>query len=958
MKNNDNEWKCEWCITCAVVIIALIVMFAISCPPKRVHGSDLRWSINVTDFSKPMVPTIAPDAVNDPSLIAFSKNMYSLRAGGRQLRTGITAITSQSAAAGAGKSVLLYAPSEDSSAVIFTGSGKWWYSVAGTFQYINPEIQYWKSTLDTNLEIRPYPSATQIQGYNGEDTLILTNGRAMRDFAPGDSIFDTAGTYIGTVRCPLGDEKLKLVAAMSKDTTITAYYVSRSYDSTSSPFLLQALDYAYTGTVATKPQVIYTDENDTLRMRQLGIVDSFVVDTVGFKYIEDSTRYSYDSLVGTTKYMIHEAMFVSRRAGWEPGQWKLDAQGNPATYYLAVGHYFDDSKVSKTRYYPIMNNNDSAIIVQTWYVDTLIAGTKEWSDSIFLDLGSRFTPNLEDTLHDSLVIGDWAYIVSSAGDYRVCINDGNSPTATLLGRGAVWLLTGSDASIISPDSFLTGLYYLHFTRNDVTFPSYKQYPYSTYSFNQDWWIGLGQPEPAVPGVPSGDEITNIGPWRDVTSGYITHYQRTITVVTSRNTVKEEYATASKGFYPVRYAFFVDSSGTANDSLFIVTGVSNALSDTSQVTTANWELVKVEMPNFVGMEESFRTLYAYGDSLSPGTIFSSGPAVPGGAGHWSWVGTRDVTIGSASDPIRAMLGWDDQLVVWKLGSFYGYDGNQFTELSKTYGCVGPRAVCANDKEVFWLDVSGPKRMQRGQFRAYENQPIDAGMKSVFNSWSANIYGTNVVPTRLNPAARGRSVFINNPRDHHLYLIYAEHGSDTPNRTLTYNLDARAWDGYFTVGANDAAWMTVRDTARIVLAMNDSTFIMGMDYIYYDALSTSTGIDADLYSHYFWKADELGHPMFSRLVGGVLEYTFTGAGVTTAYVMVSSDSTTAMVDTFNIAPTSGGLPKRQRMSFYSGKNLVGTKFQWELTTDAADTTGSSSLFMPEQLILDFEPIRRVR
>jgi hypothetical protein len=333
------------------------------------------------------------------------------------------------------------------------------------------------------------------------------------------------------------------------------------------------------------------------------------------------------------------------------------------------------------------------------------------------------------------------------------------------------------------------------------------------------------------------------------------------------------------------------------------------------------------------------MVAWGDELSPSLLSFSTVDNP-----WDWSATSDVIVGNnPADPIVGAYGFDDQLNVYKERSSIGYPG--FKELSQTDGLVGPRAVVGVNKFVYTLGLNGVNRQARRDFYGYTIEPISSALDPVFNSWNATTYGPNVVPFKINPQYRYKSVLTFNQRDNHLYLFFPEGTSTKNNRCLTYNLKTEQWDGLFTLSASDAMWATIRDTSRIVMASPDSALVIGLDYSYNDL---GFGIDGDIKSGKFWVQDEQGWPMESTLHRlRFLSRSLDGA-FDSVYIIMTGGTRSDTVDlTYNV-----GFGDVEQIARFSGDNLS-EFWNWEIKTYGDSLAGA---FVPYQLDMEFMPVRR--
>jgi hypothetical protein len=336
------------------------------------------------------------------------------------------------------------------------------------------------------------------------------------------------------------------------------------------------------------------------------------------------------------------------------------------------------------------------------------------------------------------------------------------------------------------------------------------------------------------------------------------------------------------------------------------------------------------------------LVGWGDSAGTSVLSFSGVGAP-----WDWPVENDVAVGgNPSDPIISVIGYDDQLVIFKNSSIVGYPG--FKELSISNGLVGGRAVVGLYKVVYWLDVDGVYQMARRDFLGYSVEKISAALDPVFNAWDYTTFSADVVPFKINPAYRHLSVLTYNQRDQHLYLFFPEGTSAENNRCLTYDVQGNKWDGFFTLKASDAAWITMRDTSRVVMGCPDSAMITGLDYAYNDP--GATGIDGTLLSGRFWisggQADAWPVETIAqrvRFLGRSLQPAIDSAWV----IMVGDDRSDTLDMTFN---TSWG--DVEQIWRLSGDNKS-EFWQWKMQVFSDSIVG---LFVPYQLDMEFSPVTR--
>jgi len=939
----------------AMLIFFLFVMALSVMCIRPADAEDGKVVVTVRDFGRGMTP-VMPPYVNDPEAIVLSQNMYSTQPGSRQLRFGTTRLVpskdTNAVDSDHGISALSYfTPAQDSGYLVYASGGKYYYNTVGvvSWKYFfppgpflppnSPKFVWVHETLQVSREIAPPSYGTSVRIAADSDFVFGTGTRFIRDAAVGDTItIDTASRRVAHV---LSDEVLLTTANWAAGATKTSWDLTRGYDSATTPFLIQSGDYMFSGSVATPTQFMYADKDSSVvSMRELGIVDSFYVDDI-INIFSDTLRGSYDTLANGKK-MLREIQVVSRRKGWAAGQWGSDVSGNPVTYYVRLGFGGHGELLGtsdwRTRYFAINGNTDTSIILRAWYVDSLINGTTTWADSIFAGKAAAL-PFVKDTIHDTSIVGTWGYIYNSAGNLHTVIPDDSSPTATLYGRGAMWMITGANASIVSDELFYDGMYWIQLTGGDVAFPSFRDTSNAhTYTYTCTYPLGGERCKP--PDVPDslilGWTSKRVNGGRSIEITYTIYTNLPITT-------GSEYLSVTDGKFPIRYAYLVDSSGTANDTLVLVTGQAVAgLNDRTTQTTNRWELVRSGMPRFSGVAEwnSPAQLVGWGDSAGASVMSFSDIGNP-----FDWPVINDVAVGdNPSDPIIGVVGYDDQLVIFKRSSMLAYPG--FKELSITDGLVGPRAVVGLNKYLYWLDVDGLKRIARRDFSGYTVENVSGAMAPVFNSWNPTTFGASVVPFRINPRFRESSILTYNQRDQHLYLFFPQ-GTDTTNsKCLTYDIQNNKWDGYFTLEANDAAWLTIRDTSRIVIGNPDSAMILGLDYSFNDV--GNVGIDGDLKSAKFWVRDEQGWPMESVLNRVRFKSRSLSAAFDSAYILIVGDTKT---DTLDLT-YSGAWNDIEQLWRPSGNNLS-EYWNWEIKTYGDSLAG---LFIPYELQMEFAPVKR--
>ena len=1047
MGTNDDR-SILWLIVVALMCALMLGMCVSLCAVEADAVEPV--TIVIRDFGKGMTPALPPYR-NAPEDIVLSQNFLSTSPGGRQLRFGYARLDTADAPDDAIQSIAMFRPTRDSSHVVTTAGGSWLTTVGAVRTWQSGRRgETWKDTLALSTVIRPYNGCDSV--IFDDDSVVGFGTRFIRDLQAGDVFHGT-----DTVKYIVSDTKLKLTAATGNAGTAFSFNPSRSYPTNGSdPFLLQSGDYLYTGALGSNPQIIYAHE-DTLRIRPMGIVDSFYIDTIyaqypptvgGFDDPDSIAKYggrrSWDTTVAGSHF-LKEIQLVSRRkpGQWTTDKWLEDIGENPEAYYVRVG--YED----KTSFYQIAGNTDTSIYLMTWYVDTTEVDTGSapmddslWNDSLFFGKGA----DLNDIPSAATVEGAWGYIYSSAGFYRTVVDDETTDTVKIRGRGAMfWAITGdvtvTDTAkragatyIISPalsdrtiygaprypdgywvgaicsvftgdatdsvftvtgydngdiwsyytgegpidslsfaafgetvaagDSFKVvhlgpgsfpvdsteiykGMHFIHLTGDDIDFPAYIDEA----SKLLGQYISHGDvSDPIVQSdLPEGDTIRSSRPVWECRFRYYDTYREALdkcggwmggevtpmieyTITTTRtDRLTKEAQAIGNSFFPIRYM------SESADTIFFITAVGTDLTDATDIATVNWEIVVVGMPHFTGMTEwnSPPQLVGWGDSASQGLLSFSGVNDP-----WNWSVTNDVLVGNnPSSPIISVVGYDDQLVIFKPSSMLGFDGRTFKELSMTDGLVGPKAVVGLTKELYWRDIDGIKKMQRRDFSGYSIQKISQAMDPVFNSWNAIQFGSDVVPISLDDTLRHQTVMTHNLRDNHLYVFTDQTG------LFTYDIERGIWDGYHTIAATDAIWTTINDTSRIIFGGPDSAAVFAMDYAWNDASDAITGI---LRGAKFFITDQSGFPVQSKFLQGWF-LSRSGSGMLdSARVALYGENAT---DVMNLSYS--GTIGFKRDIFYSSKDNKSTFWYWEIKA-AGDSI--VSVFQPHELVLQFLPVTK--
>ena len=1007
--------------------------------------------IKVDDFGKGMTPVL-PAWRNDPSAITFSQNMYSTQPGGRQLRFGYTRIDTIAPTDSAIRSLEMFLPSNDSGHIVFAADGYWFGNVAGHPSFDVGQVQRgfdWITFNHAARQITPYFGGDSI-ALDG-DSVIGFGSRFIRDLQPGDTIH--AAESVKVIDYIVSDNKLMTTGDWTTSNE-DSFLISRTYSKAYTPFLHQSGDYMYTGTSVDPPQIIYT-KDDTLRIRPMGIVDSFYVDSIYSLYpprtgVDSTEKYgarrSWDTTSGGARFIKEIQVITRRKAGqWSNDNWLEDLSANPQAYYVRLG--VED----RTSFFPISGNTDTSLYLMTWYadsgavdsalpVDTLrdttettgggyvylgysswftmdgltdepskywdaakcsvITGTYAGSTltithfdsatSLFLfdspnlpgwDLGSgetvqltrtpdsswlpeRYFNNgqtLNDTIATADIEGTWGYIYSAAGFYDVVVPDGSTGAGFMRGRGALFY-TIDGSFPIDTTEFYKAMHFIHLTGDDIDFAAFadsSEHVLRTYlryhkADNPLDTLTLH----TLDNIQSQKSVWRcrrvLGTWPR-RAKYFTSYEQAATdcpinsvideyieyvIATTRTDVQTKEATAiGNSYFPIRFA----ANSVAGDTIFFITAIGTDLTDLSTVSTSNWEIVKIGMPNFSGMTEwnTPPQLVGWGDTASVSLLSFSGVNDP-----WNWSVTNDILVGNdPAAPIVSVFGYDDQLVIFKPSSILGFDGARFKELSQTDGLVAPRAVVGLTKELYWLDVDGVKKMARRDFSGYSIQKVSTAIDPILNSWSATNFSYDVVPVSLSTEYRGNAVMTYNQRDRHLYLFGTFSGT-TNNACLTYGVETGLWDGYFTIPATDAVWATIRDTSRILIG--GAGIVYAMDYVFRDV---NVGIDADIRSAKFMIEDK-GWPVKSRLKSVWFNGRGFAGGFDEAYILLIGENAR---DSFNLSfkNTLSGTSGDIGQTFHSSQDNLSRYWQWQIKTEGND---SASLFQPHELRMEFIPVAR--
>jgi len=891
----------------ALLILALVFFFAQTCDAQE------PVTITVRDFGRGMEPGLNPYA-NDPEALVYSTNFYSTAPGTRQLRFGLRGVFSDSIAASdeAIQSLIHFQPKNDSSAFVYTAGGYWFSSWTGYWQWgsITPSFD-WKGAIANAAQIRPFQEETDTVATDA-DSVVGTRTRFFRDYQAGDKIIvgiDQPDTQ--TILHITSDTKLWIEGTWDSVGTYPDHRMVRAFQTgQADPFLHQSGDLLYTGTPSDHPQVIYVDENDTLRIRPLKVVDSVNIVAVYYN-VTDSVRGN-SLVVNGADSVIEYFEVVDRDKSWAPDYWSADVYEDPRSYYFWTGLSNTD-----TAYMPhtfrIIGNTDSSLRLECLFVDGELADSPR----------VQYALSVADTIPDDTLETVTGYICASVGQLKTVISNSSTDSADILEGGMIWRTESNLITAANIDTLNYENHYIHLLE-PVLLPLRKEIVHRTH---------VSRSAQDFPDLDSGETIIDFQ--EDCTGRIGCIYTWTIKSlerVARRRAVEDRYFKISH--------VFRDTDTT----WFITTGPYSLGADT--VTVTEWEIVKAEIPYWGGMDGFQRRLVAWGDSLSGSRVNMS---VADRDWDWSQIdelGTPlEFTVGSnASDIIRLVLPYDDRMIFFLQNSMIGYPG--FTELSRTLSVAGPKAAIVLDKAVYWAWVDGIYRMDRRDFSGYSSQKISSVMDPVFNAWNTTAFGTDYVPFKLLEGNRSRMVLSHNQRDNHLYAFYSQSGTANTH-ALTYSLDRNIWDGNFDIAATDAIWTTYGDTSSIIIGSPDSATLFALDYAFADIL---TPYDGDLKSKRFWLTDQGGRPVESRLQEVRFVSRSISGGLDTAYVNIIGDSATTTLTLAHNAAMSDVVNK-----LWGQSHNTSVYWRWQLVTEGA---GTGNVFFPIELNMTFVPVRRNR
>lgn len=921
--------------------------------------------VKVRDMSRGMELLPTPYR-NDPEAISLSENFYSLQPGVAVTRFGTTELINYDSffvdgtdttfpVAADAESVVDFALKSDSSAIVFAAGGNWYWSFYG--KRINGKMNFQSAPLAVARRIDRYSPGTA--SYS-EGTIDISFGltKNTRHLQPGDTLVVETNNDTFVVKYVISD--VAIVADSVNDLTTTtnsAWHAWGSYGG-SEPFLYSSGEYLYTGDNQSPPQVIYNWQ-DTLFMRPLRQVDSFRVDGIINFYIDttddgDTLRKSYEIVSNDT--IIKEIQLVSRRAGWRTDEWLFDITlfgDAPTAYFVRLGWHQAADVANIAKYFPISGNSDTAMYLSAWYVSDTLGNSVDsvWRDSLLSGHGLR----MQDTMDNSDITNSpWAYIYTAVGTFDVVVQDKNTDTIELFGRGAVMRITDTSTFFVDPDTFWTGMYYIHLTADDITFPAYGVGPtVSTRIVTRK--PDLGEPLLIQNELPVGDTIIA----SSVECNAFRHFRRipeacnyyyTVRSTKFKETIDAEFV--NKSFFPVRYAemaLIADTNDDGSFPLYIVTATASfaMLADVSSAKTVNWELVRIGMPEWSGMTSwgNPDQLVAWGDTALPSLVSAATAGQP-----WDWTVTNDLVVGDPSDPTIAVLGYDELLMAFQDATIQGFNGETWVEISLSDGLVGSRAIAKRNKEVFWLDRGDLKVIARRDFQGHSIRSLSDALVPAFRGWTAANYNVDVVPFTVNPKTKHLSVLTYNQFDEHLYLFFPEGGSLVNNKCLTFDLKRNQWDGLFDLAVADAFFMEFDDTMKVICVASDSgsltdtVLVFAIDNVYEDFATDAAqdiAIDAQRKSHKFWVENQRGEIMEStlKLVRILHRGNSNALAANSRLVMRSNQNMSGLEFAARSDSVDLSVPSTQgdQVQFWRPSGgQTGTYWQWDLIIKGVTTT----------------------
>lgn len=924
-----------------VALLCLTALFSVSAV-----NNDVTFS--VADFSKGLTP-MSGDYVNDPSSIMFSQNWYTIRPGRRQTRPGFLEVAdydsiNDTTTAGIDALATFYPPNDSSHLII--AAGGFWYHLTTGFTWIFGGGPPTPSMAQHISEIRPYRSGDSV--YVDSNIVTGKNTRWVRDLVAGDSISLAPYTAAKTRKITkvICDTMLMVNGFFATDTAVglTSHRFRRFYvDGTNlEPYLLQSGNNVFTGNTKTEAQVIFKKDSvqegglqtsqHGIFLKKLQIVDSFYIDSIYSLWPATAAQWDsvprrgWDTTTFGTK-MIREIQLVSRRKGWFEDEWFTSITDDPESYYVRVGFKH------RTPFYQITGNTDTSIYLMAWYVDTLPidtagGGGSDWNDSLFFGKGET----LADTIPTALAEGEWGYIFTSVGGTKKVVTDPNTDTLYLTGRGALCWTVDNPFALDSFSQY-DGMQFIHLTANDVNFNQFKDSSSQLINTRKVY-----TPPGEEPIVPAGDSALS---FRDAylcpstgkhyydlalanyyCSGgglfnnlVVRQWEWTISTPKTFYDTKESQALVN-AYFPIR---FIRKAG---DTTFFITSITSGLTDNDTSKTLHWEVVKVGMPGWSGMTEwqSPPQLVGWGDTLTPSLVNFSRPNLP-----FDWSSLSDIVLGdNPGDPVVAMTGYDDQLFAFKKKTTLSFNGERFSEISKTDGLISPRALVSRNKNLFWVGQDRRvKTIQRRDLSGYTVENISDSIEPILLGWSDDIHGTQTVPFKISQSLRFKDILTYNEQDNHLWLA-TKIFDQTSRDIFTFSLDRGTWDGVFPADINAMIYTTLRDTSRIIMGAEDSANIVSFFTNQFTQDDLNRNFGAVLKSGDFWAVDQDGWPIAS--VFKTLRLQYHGASASThdtVRILMVGDTKT---DT--ISWTMGSSYDDQEFVWRSNKDNYSTKWRWEI------------------------------
>ena len=966
MANNGRDRSTMWLILVALFCILFLGVCVSLCAVEADAAEPV--TVVIRDFGKGMTPGLPPYR-NAPEDIILSENFFSVMPTGRQVRYGVSdiipldSITTE--ISGSIDAIAALTTNADSASIVMMADGEWFHSYWSIRD--RSRIQEHIDTPQGVRAILPYNPGT-CSTVATQRKVLGAGTRFCRDLLPGDSIVLSGTAERFEVSNVLSDTVLFVRQDGLPDSSRSSAYTTwRGYPDSSNtlPYLMQSGDFMYTGSRFQSPQIIYNKSN-SLYLRGLGIVDSFLIDTMYYKYpaAPDTTlRQSWRLFGSNDDTLVEEFAIVSRTKAWGVGRWFETTGESPVTYYVRIGYHTNDAW-DQGKFFQIRANDDTALYLWSWWVDsTWGAGGDGWLDSVFLGHGTEVGNFPAATATD----GRWAYIYSAAGTRETIWESATTDTLNVLGRGSAfyWVDTTTEKygdRVVSPYTFYDGLYFIHITDLNLEVGAYTDTSFNVHTqtfavgFNQEKLRSrahaglLEQMANYVASLPAGESVLDQGiraePGRDgyvgIWRGWVKH-----TVLDGHKIYQASANNLSDQYFPIRYAEW------DGDTLFFISQFAPDPLDRAKPKTASWEIVRAGIPSWSGMTEwgNPPQLVSWGDTAAPTVLSFSTANRP-----WDWTANQDVNVGSdPDDPVMGCIGFNDQLVVGRDHSMLSFNGIAFSELSQTDGLVGPRAITGDNKKIVWLDHDGLQDMRRRDFSGYTITKISAALNPVFNSWDESVYGTDIVPFKMNPAKKHLSVLTKNHRDDHFYLFFPEDTNTVNRNCLTFTQDGEGYrfDGYFNIAASDAFWGKIRDTSRIVISSPDTGRVAGLDYVFSDYGSTS--IASRLRSAKFFISDKGGWPMNVKLSRARLVARGSDIILPTRYLIISASEgvgqTAVASKRDSVLMDLTSTNSDAQFTWRPSDDIVGLYWQWEISVEGSSTI---ALFQPYELRLEFIPV----